>query len=380
MKEKVAFYPFCSEFIAFVKHFDKLQEQYSLQKVYAPSGFGLLGKDVAHACNYTDVGMIVSEFSDASDPAWQILMIAEPMNREVHQWDELARDIGEATLKEGKSVHYYTCSERNIPYNIAILKKAYPDSLVFSTAEAENIKFTTSGNDYALIDVPVILVGGLITEAETFEIICSIANCFRTDGLHPLVLSKSALGALFGFYSASHITDNLQLREAEKIYGLNSFVQEIIRREMPDIVVLEAPGAVMRLNDKVPSDCGIRAMIMCEAVAPDYLVCCVPFEICIGDLLSAFSDRFTISLGSPITGVHISNIIIDGASMTQNKKITVTYADLSNVEVQLEKEAKTSEIPMYDMVEDGTDELCLFIRNELEFIQIGGMLNDTRKN
>jgi len=81
MSIKVALYPFCEEILPFVRHFDELQDQYSICKLISPPGLGLTGKDAAFVCNHSKIGLTVSDNLSMKDLSWDTLLLVRTLNK-----------------------------------------------------------------------------------------------------------------------------------------------------------------------------------------------------------------------------------------------------------------------------------------------------------
>ena len=58
--------------------------------------------------------------------------------------------------------------------------------------------------------------------------------------------------------------------------------------------------------------------MLCQAAPPDYLLCCVPCDLAVGNFLEMLSDDFSHRLGAAISRVCVSNFIVDSARSSAN--------------------------------------------------------------
>lgn len=350
MRIPVAIYPYCAELLPIVKYFETLQKEYTISKLISPPGLGLGGKDSAYACNHPDMGLIVTDIIDVADPSWDVLMLTRPEKPIVS--DAMLSEVAEAAIAAEKRVLYFDESMVKIPEQILAMSRLHPEKIRLLTEKTSPLA-GKEASKYTLLKTPVILVGGLVEEADVLEVLMGIRACMRETNLHPLVVSKQTLGRIFGFHSISHIFNESETAIDQKILKLNLFLQDLEHDELPDVILLEAPDALMRFNNFAPNGFGILTYMLCQAVAPDYLVCCTPCDLGVGDLLEMLSKDFEYRLGAPIVAAHISNAVVDSAQILQTNQVSVVHEDLKEVQAQLEREACKSRIPLFDVVSHG---------------------------
>jgi peptide maturation system protein (TIGR04066 family) len=208
------------------------------------------------------------------------------------------------------------------------------------------------------ISAPVILVGGLVECSDILNVLLCLTNKFVNFGLRPTVVTKQPIGQLFGFHNINNIINSPNLIESIKIRVLNRYLATVVHYETPDVLVVEAPGAVMRFNDIDPNGFGILTYMLAQAIRPDIFVCCVPVDLAVGQFIDTLSRDFRIRLGTQIHAVQVSNIVIDSAGLNQTKKLSYVHVDQNLVQDQLRKESSSSQIPMFDI--DGGDEEKLY--------------------
>jgi len=366
MKTSVAFYPYSSQFLPVVRHFDQLQDQYTLDKLYSLPGAGLNGKDASYACNHPPTGKIVSGEIDINDPGWTSIIIVSHQDEASESGNYVFNQI-KRVLAAGKSVIFCGDSRALTSKRIEALKLQYRNQFIILTEEALSCKDVVAKVRHRQIDVPVILIGGLVESSDTLEILLEIDAELRRRDVCPSVLTKQPAGRLFRYHSYDSIF-SLGLSEAEKTGRLNRFTKTIEREERPDVILIEAPDAVMRFNEIDPNGFGIRTYMLTQAIQIDYFVCSVPLELAVTPLLMALSNDFSKRLGSPIHAVQVSNIIVDSADMLQKHALSYVHSTLDRVEAKIEHETASSLIPLFDVVQNGAESLveCLgFCRRSL---------------
>lgn len=362
MRIPVALFPFGSHLMPAVKLFEEMQDKYMLTRLISPSGFGLTGKDAGYSRNHPKVGITVTDTLNPTEPTWDVLLLIRTPGMEAIEESELD-NAAEGALQSGKSVLYFG-SSAGVPNKLWDLSEAYPGMVdIYVSNRQISASIKRNDDEYINIDVPVVLVGGLVEEADTFEVLLQLAARLRVDGFHVTALTRQPFGGLFGLHTLNHILDSRDKTEAEKILELNRFVGRLEARERPDIILMEAPDAVMRYNSFALNGFGIRTYMLCQGVRPDYFVCCVPCELAVGQFLDAISSDFVYRLGSPIHAVHVSNVIIDSMDLVQTRSISYVHADLKAVREQIATHGERSSIPFFDIVGTGVEGLHTHLRS-----------------
>ena len=201
---------------------------------------------------------------------------------------------------------------------------------------------------YGTLRAPVMLVGGLAATADSFEVLTGMALGLQKEGpAAPGDLQAAPWGSSSGF-TASIIFSTVGMGQKRiELLGLNTFLQDLERRYLPDLILMEAPDPVMRYNNIAPNGFGIRTYMLCQAAPPDYLLCCVPCDLAVGNFLEMLSDDFSHRLGAAISGVCVSNFIVDSANLLQTREVSYARTGMEMVYAQIEREGPCSKIPMF---------------------------------
>jgi len=316
-------------------------------------GIAIAGKDAAFIRNQPDIGMVVTGDLVYDDPGWSTLFFVNVNDKRLMESIDVEKTIENALLA-GKAVAYVCKASDVIPTGLMDLQQLYPEMLSFQN----NILLPNNIlSPRTPVEVPVILVGGLIKEADTTDLLLGLTTCMRNNGIRPLVLSDYYMGELLGFHDVVGFSQ-LELSNDNRIGLLRRIIRELSDLYRPDVILMEAPDAVMEFSSDINNGYGIDTYLLCTAVRPDYFVCCVPFNLANSESLDKLSDDFTVRLGSPISVVHLSNIFID--TSTQFSYIDYVFLDNKTVKERLASFTKQDLVPMFDVIGDGADEL--FVR------------------
>ncbi|MBE3520325.1 MAG: hypothetical protein IMW97_08590 [Firmicutes bacterium] len=356
MRTPAALFPFYSQLLPYVRQFEELQDEYLLRRLVSLSGFGLCGRDAAYSRNQPELGIRVTDTLEPDDPTWDVLLLTRAVGTEAAE--SILESEAERVLVCGKAVLYFGSSITSVPKRMWTLSEAYPGRVHIHAGETGMpVSLRVSNNYYNHLHAPVVLVGGLVEEADTSEVLLRLAVRLRADGLFFTGIVRHSIGKLFGLHTLDHIFDRKDLTEAEKIQKLNVFLKTLEIEERPDVIIVEAPDALMRFSDFAPNGFGIRTYMVCQAARPDFLVCCVPCDMVNGDFLDVLSLDFERRLGCPIHAAHVSNVVVDAMDAMQRHSISYVHADMNAVSKQVARWSEDSAIPLFDVVGDGIEGL-----------------------
>lgn len=352
MRRIATIYPFCAEILPAVKLFENLQHEFFLKYIVSPKGFGYVGQDVAYACNHPQIGMKVLDEIPFDKKDWNTLLLFEPVMRKGDFFfDRVLREA----VSCGKQVVVLDSVGQVLPKQIVRMECEIIDKIEIKTIkEHKRTEFDEKVHESA---VPVILIGGLLEEADCFEVFLKMVAKLQDEGWNAAVFSKHPLGSLFGFYGLNHIWENKLYMEEEKIRQTNLYINDIVKYTCANIILLEAPDALIKYNDFVPNGYGIRTYMLCQAVTPDYIVCCVPFEAADQKFIKTISQDFSYRFGSEINAVHVANVLLDSADTMQKKQVKILHTDMEFVHQRMKQQRKEEDIPIFNVIEDGIDEL-----------------------
>ena len=280
------------------------------------------------------------------------------------QEDKLLKICEEALIAR-KSVVYF---DHEIPEGVRILARNYAKQLQIYAGEKPEKKETIQiphPGDSNDPDTPVLLIGGLIEQADTLEVLLRLTIQLKEEGFLPSVLSQHPMGVLFGFHNPYAILHHQTWTEVEKIGIFHGLVMNLERWERPDIIIMEAPDAIMRFNTKVPNGYGIYTYMSSLAIAPDAIVLCVPCDFAKSEMIEALNQDFMIRLNGSIVAAHISNIVLDNMVIQEYHRISYAHVSLEEVHEKVIQQ-DTLSTPMLDVIGDGTEQLGRLVRSIIE--------------
>lgn len=349
----VALYPFSRELIPVVMFFEKLQEKYKLSRLIAPSGCAAIGRDAGTLNNGPVVGTTVEDTLGENSNSWQVLiLVVNPKENDAIRQQGL--QYAQKAIDANKTV-FLAGSLDSIDDKLLKLYEENRELVRIYSHYSPDTQIKIDSRTIYDIDTPIMLVGGVVEQADVLAIILQLYLHLKDEGQTPLVLTKQAIGAFLGFNSVYAIYETPQLSESEKIIEINHAIANIVSMIQPDIVLIEAPDALMRFNDFAPNGFGIRTYMLSQAVKFDSLVCGISCEMANNEFVKLLSDDFEVRYRCPITAVHASNVLIDSISTRTDNKPVVFFTsqeDVSRYIAEWNIDDRPPKIPIFNAVGD----------------------------
>lgn len=154
-------------------------------------------------------------------------------------------DVNHEVLKE-------VCVEENVELEIVCDETVLVDSKVINN-----------------IDIPIITISGIGPYVGKFQVGLYLRSSFENEGYKVLYISSRREGKLFGTHIFPEYMYDKNLDYTTKVFEFNGYVNDLIRKEKPDIVVIGVPGEMMELSEKHKMNFGILASAVFNAIKPD---------------------------------------------------------------------------------------------------------------
>lgn len=340
---RAALYPYDAALLPVVRHFEAMQKKDTLCGVIAVPGYGGIGKDAAYACNQPDIGILVEQESEETFEKWDTLYLALCHLPQAGE----TRAVIKHALKQGKQV-IGIGTKMEMQYEwVKELKKEMPEIQMFPSDGF--LPKVQSAQEYQPIRTPVIMVGGIAGREDVLEVVLTLAEELRGSGKSVACITNEPMCTLLGCYDFSLFYKEC-IDLPVTITKINRMLQEIEKKILPDVILMEAPDALIRYHSLTPNGFGIYSYMLTQAVKPDYIVCCMPPDMASDELIGYFSKDFEIRYGRGISAIHISNMLIDGAEAAHTKKMTVFYSDMQLAQQSVQMMEETSKVYTFNAV------------------------------
>lgn len=144
------------------------------------------------------------------------------------------------------------CGEKRVEYQFVCDETALVNSKVINN-----------------IDIPIITISGIGPYVGKFQMALYLRSSFENAGYKVLYISSRREGKLFAAHIFPEYMYNKNLDYTTKVFEFNSYVNDLIRKEKPDIVIIGVPGEMMALSEKHKMNFGILASAVFNAIKPD---------------------------------------------------------------------------------------------------------------
>lgn len=315
---RAVIYPFSVKSLPVYTYFPAFCPEYEISALISPLGLGLAGHDPMHAANRSGQSPLRVESgieealkrSDAlivpcgdwkTDPVYcdilPVLYRAAEQGKEIFCCLKLAA----SQAKELKKI----CRTRGA---------AFHDGFLGSVDVRSQIPY----GPYTA-NAPVVFVHDLGIEADSFEIVLSLAARFRRDGYRVSVIGPRPEYNLLGFCAPSPLLNmaygNRRLKDVPQFVAqLQLCVNLLELREKPDVILLHSPGATMSESSFLRDANGVYTYLLSRAVQPDFSLACMTYGRPNAKELLAVHYESKYQYGFGIDAAHLSNRAVNPAA------------------------------------------------------------------
>ncbi len=144
-----------------------------------------------------------------------------------------------------------------------------------------------------------------------------------------------AVGGIVDDYVNAEIVINLYERLSE-IYSVEAIntIDEVQEKKAPDVIILQIPGGMMRINEERDNDFGIFYYYVSQAVNIDFFVCTVPYEFIDNSVLRKINDDIVGKYNINMDVINVSNKIIDWDTEDFKEELSFCYRDAMTMETK----------------------------------------------
>lgn len=330
--KKTVLYPFSADNMALLKYLNCFRKEYEINKVVAPIGSGLCGKDVSVADNRNSIGMEVG-----SD------LYVELEESEALFVPQIDREKGKRLCIVDK-MKQAACMGKEIICCFPLTKKEHKE--LKACCINSDVKFLYGNEDqtdiwkqvlYRMneIAVPVIFVTGMFAQVNNFEIVLSLVDRIRRDGYKVSAtgvrLEYNFLGLHYLWPLADFINGQVYgKRISSLITLLNSFLYSLSIQEHLDVLIVDVPGGLIN-TPQFPNESGVYAYILSQVLKPDYTIITSLFsqaqEADFKILLEEIEKRF----GFGVDCMHMSNMYLEEQESKQKNVMEFGYVPVNKI-------------------------------------------------
>lgn len=333
----LAIYPFSKDFCPLARYAEDLHG-YTITALLAPKSFGLEGMDAGEIDGGGFIGMTVTHpLSDELPYFTDVLIDYHPHIKNPMFYQDVICNY----RKSGKKI----LLTRTL---VQFLGEEYMDMLNTHSTEGITVLGSDTGQmideqGFDLtkglneIDVPVITILGTGHQTNKFELQLAVRRYFTKQGYKVCQWGTKDYSPLFGFPALpAFIKEPLPL--TERILGLNHLIHRTVEKEKPDLVILGAPGGIMKYNRQIVNDFAEQAYIIANAARADISVLSAHHITFDDEYFTNMQNYCHYKLDCDVRYFNIANCSVSPDNI--KRKLSYLTLDTAFVMKQLDEEIK----------------------------------------
>lgn len=198
---------------------------------------------------------------------------------------------------------------------------------------ALNLHHTAPIDGQRLMDVPVPVIGvGAIYESYcTAEIVSVIKKTFRNKIKVSTIYAQDDI--CYSSLNCIPVSFLKRLSFEDRLFYINWFARDVVSKEQPDILVVEIPGGLLKIDDQNLNGAGEYPYIYSQALDFDYFICSNVFNNAQGSttIITNVADYLHHRYGFNNVAIHISNMMFVPAGGRGPSKSPYIFGDMELV-------------------------------------------------
>lgn len=319
-KKRIVVYPFNEECKVFSDYLELLDEKYIFAEAASPAAWGFAGKTINTSEGEYVIKKSPTEFEGEAD----ILLIPDFVIMEKAEPSLISEIISFIPFVE-KVIYYAGFSEKS--------KKIITDKCFETGCEFWDLKNYSDSYNFDIENkiintkVPVVAVAGLWEDTDKFKVALSLRRGLINNGYKVSQIGSRGYAELFGAHPFPSFMMNTGISEFIKPIMFSKYIDNIVKEENPDIIIVGIPGSLQSLNNDFPNNCGILPYMTFQALNVDYFVLCTFFDTNPLKFNKAISDMCMYKYGVKPDMIHMSKTSIDMLSTNERHRIHYFHTD-----------------------------------------------------
>lgn len=326
-----------------IARYRELLSGYSLAAVVSPGGWGYAGREAAEMDGGPLIGMQVEK---------DFLAALEHCDT-IYVSDE-GREFTDKNIQEVKTA---LCSHKEvlIPVSLAtVFHENHFDPSEYRIMDAGGL--CEPEHDVKNIEIPIIVVYGMSSYMQKFDIQLMLGDYFRRAGYRVAQLGSKAYSSLFGFAALPHFLFDTGVSETDKILAFNHYANEVVKKASADVLIIGIPGAVMPLSMQDLENSGVLPYLICNSVIPDIAVMSIGHNVCADAFIQELQKLSRYRYNCPAEYFHLSHIMATYDRNMEIPGISYSYAELSELTQHLMR--TTEGYKVFNVFDRDSLELC----------------------
>ncbi len=349
--ESLCIYPTPKDIIPIMKYIHKLNPSYEVKKVVGFDWLGHVGKDIAYIDNRDNLGYMIS--ANLEESLFECDTLFVPFLCEMYSNDQELKLVLSAIAKAMMMQKNVACIQKLSVYHVKKFQKlAKEKGVIFSYLypKSKPVKNKSENVPVKLYNPssPIIFVGGMVEEADNFEVFLWLITKFRENGFKAAGLCDSPYSDILDFQMLSD--NHLDEKPDDIIRSYNKLFFDIEKADHPDLFVVMMPGAMMKYSDTIANDFGVQSYMLSQAVTPNFFIYCSLFGFSDTVFWKGINDNLSSKMGYSIDALHMSNKFVE--SIESAGTYTLSYLCVPQSEVSSVLENSTHPSEMYNFLDD----------------------------
>lgn len=343
-------FPYGRDCEPIIRHADMLKPGYEITALVSPGGWGLAGTKVKIGTGILAVYETFEEVKEEFDS-----LLIPPFETTV---ETVENKIIDKMLSLIPRLSHVLCVAQLTEENRKKLKEAcchcrkncsFEDFCEYKGIEVTRIGLPSEKYpSLQQLDVPVVVVAGMWEKTDKFEVSLSLRERFIKDGYQVSQVGSRDGCELLGFHSFPSFMYQENLDGIVKISCFNRWIQQIVQREQPDVVLLTIPGALQDLNEQFTRGFGLLHYEIFQAVVSDALVMCTFYMHESSKVLEDISTLCKYKFDTAVDVFHMSNLLIDLNDSQEFERIVTNSIYREAVSEAIAQKYKDSTIPIFN--------------------------------
>jgi len=314
MRERLSLFPMSRDMCAVARYADML-EGYELTHLFVPKYLRMGEDDVSCLDGGTYVGLSLTDYSKEKLMECDVLYMDYDENM-------ASVDLYKKILAHASEVGVEVILSRMLMQMLdSELINPYPDYGASFAA--------SSGTDFLYeISIPVVMVlsHGVYTDQLAVEL--ALRQHFAKAGFNVGQIGSHDACKLFGFTGMPDFMV-MPADAYDKTVRFNRYVADMVKNEKYEIMIIGAPGSIMKYSDSLLQGLGVLPSIVCNAVRSDVSIACTYY----GKYKKLYFDEMCkygkYRMDSPIHFFSVSNTAA-GSDLSSQDATRLNYTSLKS--------------------------------------------------
>lgn len=344
-------YPYNRTVSNIVRYADFISK-YEIVSTIVPNGFDIDGKDISLLEKREKLGKVgVLSFVEGIK-ACETLIVADIECSEQFQ-KVIIKNVIYAMQQKKDILSLYRFSESQEQL-LNEMSKIY--SVNYESYKQWKVSSLPYSNSRSETYAPIILVAGLNEDCMKFDLQLQLRKGLLEAGYKVSQIGTKHYVELFGFHSFPEFMFDSSLTINDRVVGLNTYVRDIEKKEVPEVIIIGIPGGLIPITEKIHQNYGQIAYEVGYALQADFSILITQPVVNI-DMTSIF-ERVKFLLGMEPCCVAMSNIRLNQeATKLGYQGISTDIIEVKEVDEIVESKQNELNVPIVNISKSLNDNI-----------------------